>query len=290
MKSPDFSYCRPQSMSEVFDLLANHGDNARILAGGQSLMPSLNMRLSKPALLIDINRIKELGGIEEQGDDLKIGALARHFEVETSPLVAKFTPLLHDALPHVAHTAIRSRGSFGGSLAYADAAAEIPAITLIYEGRIQVGSKKGLRQIAAIDFFQGLYSTALEEDEIITSVLFPKNHFTHHVFKEFTRRQGDYATVGIAVAASAQGDQIKDLRIVYFGISDRPLVDLLLAQELLHQGLTIENVEKLSKDVGNDLDITTDIYHDASTKLHLLQVIVKRSLFELLGKIQDARS
>ena len=290
MKSPDFSYCRPQSISEVFDLLEDHGDNARILAGGQSLMPTLNMRLSKPALLIDINRISELSGIEEQVGHIKIGALARHFEVETSSLVAKFTPLLHDALPHVAHAAIRSRGTFGGSLAFADAAAEIPAMTLMYEGLIQVASKRGQRQIAAIDFFEGLYSTALEEGEIITSVLFPKNYYTHHVFKEFTRRQGDYATVGIAVAASLQGYQIKDLRIVYFGISDRPLVDLFLAQELLHQGLTIENIEKLSKDVGRDFDITTDIYHDASTKLHLLQVMVKRSLFELLGKILDDRS
>ena len=226
MKSPNFTYCRAKSIPEVFELLDYYGEDARILAGGQSLMPTLNMRLSSPTALIDINHISELKNIQEQSLGLSIGALVRHYQVETSEIVAKHTPLLHEALPHVAHSAIRTRGTFGGSLAFADPAAEIPAITLALEGVIHVCSKMGERQIAVQDFFHGLYSTALEHGEIITNVLFPKNTYSHFVFKELTRRQGDYATVGIAIAAEFQGTQLIKIRIIYFGVSDRPIVDM----------------------------------------------------------------
>ena len=290
MKSPNFSYCRPTSLVEVFDLFEHYGDEALILAGGQSLVPTLNMRLSNPSVLIDINRISELQGIIDEGQSVKIGALTRHHEVESSEVIEKELPLLHMAMPYVAHTAIRSRGTFGGSLAFADAAAEIPAITLTSEATIQVHSKNGARQILAKDFFQGLYSTALEKGEIITGVLFTKNSYTHHVFKEFARRQGDYATVGIAIAAQVQAKVIHNLRVVYFGVSDRPIVDLQLANDLLVKGMSVETIHQLSMSVGNDIDITSDIYHYQSTKHHLLKVIVKRALLELLGKVEDGIS
>jgi len=290
MKSPQFSYCRPTSLVEVFDVFEHYGDEALILAGGQSLVPTLNMRLSNPSVLIDINCISELQGIIDEGQYVKIGALTRHHEVENSTMVAQELPLLHVAMPYVAHAAIRSRGTFGGSLAFADAAAEIPAITLTSEAIIQVHSKNGARQILAKDFFQGLYSTSLEKGEIITGVLFPKNSYNHHVFKEFARRQGDYATVGIAIAAYAQAKVIHNLRVVYFGVSDRPIVDLQLANDLLVKGISVETIHQLSMSVGNDVDITSDIYHDQSTKHHLLKVIVKRALLELLGKVEDGIS
>lgn len=290
MKSSNFSYSRPSTLAEVFDIFDHYGDDAVILAGGQSLVPSLNMRLSNPSVLIDINRIAELRGLTEEDGYIKIGALTRHHEVENSILVGKHIPLLHMAMPHVAHTAIRSRGTFGGSLAFADAAAEIPAITLTCEAIIQVQSQQGRRQIAAIDFFQGLYSTDLQKGEVITSVLFPKSNLTHHVFKEFTRRQGDYATVGIAMTANFESNAAPKLRIVYFGMSDRPVVDIQLAQDILAQGLNTQTILQLSSEVGNDIDITSDIHHDRQTKHHLLKVIVRRALLELLGKVENGPS
>ena len=290
MKSSNFSYSRPSTLAEVFDIFDHYGDDAVILAGGQSLVPSLNMRLSNPSVLIDINRIAELRGLTEEDGYIKIGALTRHHEVENSILVGKHIPLLHMAMPNVAHTAIRSRGTFGGSLAFADAAAEIPAITLTCEAIIQVQSQQGRRQIAAIDFFQGLYSTDLQKGEVITSVLFPKSNLTHHVFKEFTRRQGDYATVGIAMTANFESNAASKLRIVYFGMSDRPVVDIQLAQDILAQGLNTQTILQLSSEVGNDIDITSDIHHDRQTKHHLLKVIVRRALLELLGKVENGSS
>jgi carbon-monoxide dehydrogenase medium subunit len=290
MKSSNFAYCRPTSLAEVFDVFEHYGDDALILAGGQSLLPTLNMRLSNPSVLIDINRVIELQGVVEEGQYLKIGALTRHYEVESSSIVEKHVPLLHMAMPYVAHKAIRSRGTFGGSLAFADAAAEIPAITLTCEAIIQVHSKQGNRQIAVTDFFQGLYSTALQKGEIITRVLFPKNEFTHHVFKEFARRQGDYATVGIAIVAKFHLKQLQNIRIVYFGVSDRPIADVQLAQDVLAQDFNAQSIYQLSNRVGHDLEITTDIYHDRQTKHHLLKVIVKRALLELLGKVEDGVS
>jgi len=274
----------------VFDVFEYYGDEALILAGGQSLVPTLNMRLSNPSVLIDINRILELQGIIDDGQYVKIGALTRHHEVESSSMIERELPLLHMAMPYIAHKAIRSRGTFGGSLAFADAAAEIPAITLTSEAIIQVHSKNGMRQVLAKDFFQGLYSTDIKKSEIITIVLFPKNNYTHYIFKEFARRQGDYATVGIAITAHVQAKVINNLRVVYFGVSDKPIEDIQLARDLLVNGLSVQTIHQLSMSVGNYIDITSDIYHDRSTKHHLLKVIVKRALLELLGKVDDATS
>ena len=269
-------------------MLDYFGDDARILAGGQSLMPMLNMRLSNPTALIDINQVKELSNIEELQDGVKIGALVRHYEIETSQCIERNLPLLYQAMPNVAHTAIRSRGTFGGSLAFADPAAEIPAVTFALDGLINVCSKSRQRQIKAEDFFHGLYSTALEHGEIISSVLFPKNTYTHFVFKELTRRQGDYATVGVAIAAEIQNHQLIKIRIVYFGVSDRPVKDNKLALELLNVPFDQENILKIVNCASDGMDISSDIYHDSQIKRHLLKVMVKRALLDLLGKENDA--
>ena len=288
MKSSNFSYRRAKTLSEAFDLFDYYGDDARILAGGQSLMPMLNMRLSSPIALIDINQIPELNNIEESLKGLKIGALVRHYEVENSQLVEQNLPLLYEAIPHIAHTAIRSRGTFGGSLAFADPAAEIPAITLALEGVIHVCSKSGNHEIFAHDFFHGLYSTELKYGEIISSVVFPKNTYTHFVFKELARRQGDYATVGVAIAAEIKDQKIIKIRIVYFGVSDRPVVDNKLSLELMKAQFNQENILKVINIVADGIDISGDIYHDAQIKRHLLTVLVKRALFDLLGKVNNA--
>lgn len=289
MKSPHFSYSRPHTLIEVFDLLDCYGDDACILAGGQSLIPSLNMRLSSPVVLIDINCISELNGIHQENDGLRIGALARHYEVENSPLVAEFTPLLSMAMPFVAHTAIRSRGTFGGSLALADAAAEIPALMLAHDGIVLAESRHGQRQIPADEFFLGLYSTALESNEIITGATFTRPpKYSYFVFKELARRHGDYATAGVSIAYTHVQEGVDRLKIVYFGVADRPIGDFALALKLVSAPLTQENILNALEYFGKDLELFADVHHDVDTKLHLLKVLLKRALLELHWKIQNA--
>ena len=198
MKAPDFAYAKPATLAEALDLLARPG--AKALAGGQSLIPSLNMRLSAPELLVDIGGLPGLSGISAQGGAVRIGALATHAEIGQSELVAREVPLLAKAVPHVAHAAIRNRGTLGGSLANADPAAEYPACAVALEAVIHVAGKSGSRQVRATDFFKGLFETALKEGELITAVDFPAAKAgDRSVFLELARRHGDYAIVGLAV-------------------------------------------------------------------------------------------
>src|SRR5258705_8123558 len=173
VKAPRFSYVRAESVEHALGLLADHGEEARILAGGQSLMPTLNMRLSQPRLLIDINRLGALGGISLQGDRVRIGALARHVEVARSPIVAEHLPLIAEAMPHVAHVAVRNRGTFGGSIALAGPAAELPACALALGATFVVAGAGGRRSITAADYFRGLYETARRPDELFVEALVP---------------------------------------------------------------------------------------------------------------------
>jgi len=207
MKAPLFDYAKPRSLSEVFELLATWGDEARLLAGGQTLLATLNMRLSEPAMLIDINGIAELKGISVQrgdggGEVLRIGALVTHSEIEASELVARHAPLLALAVPHIAHRAIRNLGTWGGSIAYADPAAEWPTCLAALEGVVVLRSVRGERRVAAQDFFLDLYTTALAEGEIVAACELPLcRHDDRFVFDELARRHGDYAIVGRARAA-----------------------------------------------------------------------------------------
>src|SRR5215831_12155314 len=217
VKAPRFSYVRPDSLQQVLELLAEHGDDARILAGGQSLMPVLNMRLSQPRLVIDINRIDALKGIALQGNLVRIGALARHVEVMNSEIVARHLPLIAEAMPHVAHVAVRNRGTFGGSIALADPSAEMPACILALGATLVVESTRGRRSIAADDFFLGLYETARAPDELLVEVLIPEQKRDHvSVFMELARRHGDFAIAGVA------GEIVREARLVYFGSEAKP--------------------------------------------------------------------
>ena len=173
MKAAAFDYIKPTSLDQVLSLLQQHGDDARLLAGGQTLMATLNMRLSEPALVIDITGLAALRGISVQGSALRIGALVTHSEIEASPLVAQHAPMLTEAVPHIAHRAIRNSGTWGGSLAYADPAAEWPTCLLALGGTVIARGPKGERRIAADDFFQGLYSTALQPDEVLVAAEVP---------------------------------------------------------------------------------------------------------------------
>src|SRR5258705_11298053 len=223
MKAPRFAYARPASIAEALALLEEHGDNARVLAGGQSLVPMLNFRLAAPKVLVDINRIAALSGIKVTKNHVRIGALVRHVELERSADIARHLPLIAAAMPHVAHPAIRNRGTFGGSCALADPAAELPACAIALGAIFVVAGKKGERRIAAEDFFKGLYATALKAGELIVAAEFPlpKPGYAS-AFGELARRHGDYAMVGIAAHGSRKGGKFSDMRVAFFGVVARP--------------------------------------------------------------------
>lgn len=225
MKPQPFRYVRPDTLEAVLELMAEHEDSAAILAGGQSLMPLLNMRLARPSVVIDINNIGEMARISVDGQHLIIGALSRHADVLDSPLVDAHVPILIEALRHVAHPAIRNRGTFGGSVALADPAAELPACCVVLEAEILLESVDGCRAVPAEDFFLGAYSTARRVNEIVSAfrvpIMTPADAFA---FDEFSRRQGDYAVVGIGAIARSSGDGSMSPRFVFFGAGDRPRI------------------------------------------------------------------
>jgi carbon-monoxide dehydrogenase medium subunit len=225
MKAPRFLYRRPDTLEEALALLADNAGEAQVLAGGQSLMPTLNMRLSSPGMLVDINRITGLQGIAERGDAIHIGALVRHREVADSDVIARSAPLVASAMTHVAHMAVRNRGTTCGSLALADPSAEMPAVALLLNATIHLDSKAGTRDVAARAFFQGLYATDRAEDEMIVGVSFPCASVDERFhFQELSRRHGDFAIVGIGVKGRLRSGRIEDVEAVIFGSEPAPLL------------------------------------------------------------------
>ena len=224
MKPAPFAYVRAGTLDDAIRVLDERGDSARILAGGQSLMATLNMRLSAPEVLVDIGRVAGLAGIEDAGDHLRIGAMTRHVDVETSGLVADHAPLLASAMPHIAHPAIRNRGTFGGSIAFADPAAELPACAVALGARMSIAGRDGTRTVEADAFFRGLYETAVGPGEILTAVEVPKiAPGWRSGFMELARRHGDYAIIGLAAHVAVEGGRFGVGRLVFFGAGDRPV-------------------------------------------------------------------
>lgn len=280
MKPAPFSYVRAFNLEEALDLLEEYGADSRILAGGQSLLPTLNLRLSAPSLLIDINRIESLRGISIVGNEIQIGALTKHVEVASNPIIASKLALLYEAMPHVAHAAIRNRGTLGGSLALADPAAELPACMLALDAKLLIASKRGERKIAARDFFKGLYTTALGPTEILKRIDIPHPApDSRFYFNEFSRRHGDYALVGIAAACSfVEGGPI-ELKLVYFGCGDRPLRATHLEAAIKRSGLESPNLESaIAEAIRFDLDPQSDLHASSATRLHLATVLARRAI------------
>lgn len=284
MKPAPFGYARAATLDDVFSLLAEHGDDAKIIAGGQSLMATLNMRLSEPEILIDINRIDGLAGIEDTGDTIRIGAMTRHVDVEESDLVATHAPMIAAAMEHIAHPAIRNRGTFGGSIAFADPAAELPACAVALEATMHVAGKGGTRDIAATDFFKGLYETALGEGEILTAVSVPKIAAGWKSgFMELARRHGDYAIMGLCAHLQFDGAKFGDTRLIFFNAGDRPVSAPQTAALLNGQSWSDELSEKLSASLKEELDPPDDLNADGPMRKHLAGVLVKRTLAPLAG-------
>ncbi len=260
MKAPAFAYAKPRSLAEAFDLLEKPG--AEVLAGGQSLVPSLNMRLASPELLVDITALPQLKGISLQPGGLRVGALTTHAEIERSAEVKKAVPLLAEAAPHIAHPAIRNRGTLGGSLALADPAAEYPACALALNATLVLLNRKGERRVPAESFFKSLFETDLRSGELLAAVEFPR--VERSAFLELARRQGDYAIVGLAGIADGSGR-----RIAFFGCGATAV--------LAKRAAAASNLEQAQKQLEEDLSPPADLYHSPAAKLHLARVLLSRA-------------
>jgi carbon-monoxide dehydrogenase medium subunit len=284
MKASAFSYARATSVVNALQLLEVHGDKAKVLSGGQSLMPAMNLRLVSPELIVDIGELAELRGIAVRGEILSIGALTRHVDLERSPEIAAHAPLLTEAIAHVAHPAIRNRGTIGGSLAHADPASELPACMVALDATIIVCGQTGERRVAAGDFFKGIYETVLSAQELLVAVDLPtagKN--SRHFFCEFARRRGDYAIAGLAAQATVDGDRFADLRLGFFAVGDRPVLAR-ASKGLVDIAITPAVLSDASAELARELDPQQDQQASAAMRRHLAQVLMTRCVAALLGR------
>jgi len=281
MKAADFNYVRPGSLEEALAILSDTGLDAAPLAGGQSLVPMMNFRVAQPGTLVDLAAVQDLKGIFETNGSLTIGAMTRYADLAASDLVATHAPLLSMALPHIAHAAIRNRGTIGGSVALADPAAEMPALLLALDASIIVQSKSGSKTHAAADFFIGMYETALEEGELVTAIVVPAPETDRRfAFYELARRHGDYAMVGVALAASGQpGAVCTDYRVAYFSVADRAL-RATGAEAALDGQVPSAGAEAAVAALG-DILFSGDLNAAPETKQHLAGVVLKRALERL---------
>src|SRR5690242_6326777 len=289
MKAADFAYARAASVDEAVALLAAHGERAKLLSGGQSLLPAMNLRLISPELIIDIGGIAGLRGIAVTGNTVRIGALTRHVDIQRSPEIAAHVPLLKEAVDHVAHPAIRNRGTIGGSLAHADPASELPACMLALDASLVVRSKSGERRIAAGDFFQGIFQTALSADELLTAIELPISPRSSALFfHEFARRHGDYAIAGLAAQAVIEGGIFAHLRLVFFAVGDRPVLAG-AAKKLTAKTVTPALLSEACKALGDELEPQDDQQATGVMRRHLAKVLLLRCIAALLSRPELVR-
>jgi carbon-monoxide dehydrogenase medium subunit len=276
LKPAPFEYAKARSLAHAIELLANA--DARILAGGQSLVATLNMRLSHPAVLVDINGVPGLDAIALVNGHLEIGALVRHAQAERAAEIRRHAPLIALAVPHIGHPAIRNRGTIGGSIAFADPAAELPACLVALGGELDVTGPRGLRTIKADDFFKGLFETALFAQDVLTAIRIPAAAETTRVgFGEFARRHGDYAIAGLAACARADGKKLDNVRLAYFGVGATP-VRARNAERALSGG----DVEAAVAAVAGDLDPPDDLQASGAVRRHLAGVLLRRVARQLM--------
>ena len=284
MKAAAFAYARATSVVNALELLEAHGDRAKVLSGGQSLMPAMNLRLISPELIVDIGEIAELRGIAVTGDIVRIGAMTRHVDLLRSLEIAAQAPLLTEAIAQVAHPAIRNRGTIGGSLAHADPASELPACMVALNATMIIRGKAGERRVAATDFFTGIYETVLSAQELLVAVELPaarKN--SAYFFHEFARRHGDYAIAGVAAQAIVEGDLFTDLRLAFFAVGDRPVLAS-AATRLVNIAITPAVLSTALAALGQELDPQDDQQASASMRQHLARVLLARCVGTLLGR------
>ena len=286
MKPASFDYARPQSLSDALKLLAIHGDNAKIIAGGQSLVPMMNFRISRPELLIDINKIPDLDYHEcsSDGHYLKIGALARHETLRNSALIAQYCPLMHKAYQHVAHVVVRNRGTLCGNLAHADPASEMPAVMLALDATMVIRSNQGERKVQAEDFFNGLYSTDIKKDEILVEVQIPiLDESFRFGFAELSPRKGDYASTLVAVMFKLIKGKIESAALSYAGISDRPVRAPAAEKALLGQEPSSDLFQKVSTIVVQEIYLKKEDLESHVFQADLIQTLTPRALLNAIA-------
>ena len=291
MKPAPFDYLVPETLTAVLAALTQHGDEAKLLAGGQSLIPAMNFRLARPGVLVDINRLEgELAYIKATANGgLRLGALTRHYQVERSPLVAQHDPLLQQMMPHIAHPQIRNRGTLGGSLAHADPAAELPLWAVARQAMLTIQSERGSRQVAASDFFTGLFATDLAADEMVTEIAvepLPPRSGTR--FVEMARRHGDYALAGVAAIATLAADgSCAAARLVCLNVGEVPQVAEQAAAILVGKQPTAVLFAAAADIAARDeIDPTDDIHASAAYKRHLVRVLTQRALGQAFENIK----
>ncbi len=280
MKAPDFRYERPGTLAEALVILGDDTHDASPLAGGQSLVPMMNFRMAQPEILVDLGALQELRGIEDLGGGLRIGAMTRYAELAASELVSERAPLIAKVLPHIAHAAIRNRGTIGGSVALADPAAEMPAALLALDAQIELVSARGSRTVPASDFFIGMYETALQEGELVAAILLdpfaPDRRFG---FYELARRHGDYAMAGVTASATAAPDgTFTDWRIAYFSVAERALRATGAETALNGANPTDPDALTAVKEALSEIEFSSDLNASTDTKRHLAGVVLARAL------------
>jgi aerobic carbon-monoxide dehydrogenase medium subunit len=290
MKPAIFDYFAPTSLDETLELLHEHGDEAKILAGGQSLMPLMNLRLARPKIVVDINRLNGLDGLALTGEgDLVIGALARHRAVEKSALVREQNPLLASAMPLIGHFQIRNRGTMGGSLVHADPAAELPALAVLLGCEFSLVRKGGVRIVPAVDFFLGYTATVIEPEELLTEIRFPSwRSGAVWAIDEIARRKGDFALVGAALSAELDAvANIQDVAIVVFGVGGKPQriksADSILKGRRVDQGV----LRELGQAVAKELEPDSDIHASAEYRKEVGGVLARRVLQSALSRLEN---
>jgi aerobic carbon-monoxide dehydrogenase medium subunit len=282
LKARAFNYVRASTLMEALDAYEQAGSDASYIAGGQSLVPALALRLQAPDVLIDIAHIPDLRGIELKGNWLRIGALTRHAEVLADPLIRQHAPLYSDAAPHVAHPAIRNKGTLGGSIAHADPASEFPAMTLALGAELEIANRNGTRRVPADAFFVDLFQTAIEPGELLVAIHVPVVNANHRwAFHELARRRGDYALVGCGVLAEIVDGAAADMRIVFFSVGNTPLRARNAEQALIGRPLNKETIAAAQAAVVLDLDPPEDDTVPPAMRRHLARVVLGR----LLGDI-----
>jgi carbon-monoxide dehydrogenase medium subunit len=280
LKLPRFEYHSPDTIDEVLSLLAEHGDEAKVMAGGQSLVPLLAMRLARPTQVIDLNRVTGMSEIDASNGDVAFGALVRERQAERSSVVDERLPLLAEALPFIGHAAIRTRGTIGGTVAHADASAEIPCVLAALDGSVVARSARGDRTVAAADFFQGHFTTALDDDECVVEVRMPAaDPSAGYAFQEVARRHGDFALVGVAAMLALDGDgRIADGRVALMGVADVPHRARAAEAELVGAAPTAETFAAVAQTATAELTPGSDIHGSAAYRRHLAAVMVRRTL------------
>lgn len=282
MKPPPFKYYAPTTLEEALEYMADHGFEAKALAGGQSLIPTMNFRMAQPGVLVDLNKISDLAYIRSTSDGgVSVGTMTRQRKVERSDIIAERAPLVHETMPYIAHPQIRNRGTFGGSLAHADPSSELPAVATALNARFRVQGQNGDRWIPADEFFVDLFTTVIEPGELLVEVVLPPMQArTGYAFHEFSRRPGDYALVGAAATVTLDDqDRCQEARLVYFSVGTGPVEAQQATAMLKGETLTVDAIEAAAETAATkDIDPPGDIHASAGYRRQLARVLARQLL------------